>query len=76
MLTPPYHKFSFVVICGATNHGVVLQHIQRLDDFPNAQRRIFNLILGEMIKDAIKIIPYFRCQFDVRQFLGDRLQVV
>ena len=66
--TAPDHQFSLVVICGAADQGVVLQHVERLDDFPNAQHRIFDLIFGEVIEDAIKIIPHLRRQFDARHF--------
>ena len=68
MRTTPDHQFALVVIRGAADQGVVLQHVERLDDFPNAQRRIFNLILGKVIEDVIKIIPYLRRQFDARHF--------
>ncbi len=44
--TAPDHQLALVVIRRATNHGIVLQHIERLDDLPDAQHRIFNLILG------------------------------
>src|SRR3989338_3235152 len=64
--TAPDHQFPLVVIRGAANHGIVLQHVERLDDLPDAQHRIFNLILGQVIEDAIKIIPHLRRQFDAR----------
>ena len=56
----PDYQFPLVVIRGATDHGTMLQHIKRLDDLPDAGRRIFNLILGKVIKDSVKIIAYFR----------------
>ncbi len=47
---------------------VPLPLFERFDNFPDAQHRIFHLVLGEVIEDAVKIIPHLRRQFDARHF--------
>ncbi len=62
----PNYQFPLAVTDGAADPRVVFKHVEGVDYFPNAQIRIFNLVLGEVVEDAIKILPNLRCQFDAR----------
>ena len=64
MRATPDHQLPLVVTDGTTNQGIVFQHVERLDDLPDAQPGIFNLIFGKVIEDAIEIVPDLRRQFD------------
>lgn len=70
------HQFPLVVIYRAANQGIVLQHIDRLDDLPDARCRIFNLIPGQMIEDAVKVIPHLGRQLDSRHIQRASLRAV
>jgi len=60
-------QFPPAVFRGPPYLRVVLQHVDRFDDFPNTRRRIGDLMLGEVIEDTMKVVADFRRQFDVRQ---------
>jgi hypothetical protein len=62
----PDHQFPLAVADGAADPRVVFKDVEGVDYFQNAQIRVFNLVLGEVVEDTIKILPHLRCQFDAR----------
>ena len=60
------HQFPLAVTDGAADPRVVFEYVESVDYFQNTQIRVFDLVLGQVVEDAIKIIPYLRCQFDSR----------
>ena len=51
---------------GSTESRAALQHIDCLNDVPNARWRVRHLMLKQMIQDAIEIVPYLWRELDPR----------
>ena len=64
--TAPDDEFALVVGDWAADARIVLQHVERLDDFPDASFRMFHPMLGKVVEDALEILSNLRRQFDGR----------
>jgi hypothetical protein len=54
--TPADNQLPFALADGTSDPWVAFQHIDGIDDFPNPQFGVFNLVSGEVLEDAIKIL--------------------
>lgn len=66
MRTPADHQFALATRHRVADQWVVFQHIQRRDNFMNALAGAFDIMCGEVIEDALKIVGYLCSQFDAR----------
>ena len=62
----PDHKFSKVRSDRPTDQRIVFQHIDCPYDVFNARSRVRDLMLKDMLQDAIEIIPDLWCELDAR----------
>ena len=46
------HQFPLAVTDGTADPRVVFKHVEGVDYFQNAQTRVFNLVLGEVVEDT------------------------
>jgi len=60
------HQLSLFSMNGPADQGILLEHGDRLNNFPNARGRIVDVVLGEMIEDAVDVTPDLGSQFDPR----------
>src|SRR5205823_14876445 len=49
---------------GSTNKRIVLEYVDSLNDFAHTAGRIFNIVLREMLEDAIEVFLDLRSQLD------------
>ena len=64
MGTTTDHEFALGIRHRVTDQRVLHQNIQGSNDFADALPRILNLMVRQMIKDAIKILCNLRRQLD------------
>ena len=74
MGTTADHQFAFAIRHRTTDQRVPPQNFNSSDDFANALTRIFYLMAGQVIEDAIEILRKLRCQLDASQLQPARLR--
>ncbi|MGH8634732.1 MAG: hypothetical protein ACRET7_11455, partial [Burkholderiales bacterium] len=62
----PDHQLSEAGSHGPTDQGVAFQHIDCPDNVFDARSRVHNLVLKEMLEDAVDVVCDPRRQFDAR----------
>ncbi len=50
----------------SSDHGVLFEYRDRLNDLPDSRRGVVSLVLREMIQDALEVVSDFRREFDPR----------
>lgn len=66
MGTTADHQFAFTLRYRTTDQRVLRQNFNGSNDFANALTRVFYLMAGQMIEDAIEILCNLRRQLDAR----------
>ena len=62
----PDHQLSLIVRNRSPDQGVLFEHRDRLNNFPDTRGHVVNIVLDKVIEDALEVIPDLWGQFDSR----------